>query len=63
MNESKITASEARKAYLKEWRLKNKDRVKKYNDRYWERKAAQMQSEEGDGQNADDAVSEDQRCR
>ena len=45
MNESKITASEARKAYLKEWRLKNKDRVKQYNEAYWQRKAAQMQTE------------------
>lgn len=28
-------AIEARKAYYKEWRAKNKDRIKKYNERYW----------------------------
>lgn len=31
-------AREERNAYLREWRKKNKDKVKKYNDDYWERK-------------------------
>lgn len=30
-------ALEARRAYLREWRRKNKDKVKSYNARYWER--------------------------
>ena len=32
-------AREKRNEYLREWRKKNKDKVKKYNDTYWERKA------------------------
>lgn len=40
--------SDARKLqreYLKEWRAKNPDRVKKYNADYWRRKAEQKQME------------------
>ncbi|MDU3845655.1 MAG: hypothetical protein E7G71_12425 [Clostridium perfringens] len=36
MNEK---AREARNAYLREWRKKNKGKVKKYNTTYWERKS------------------------
>lgn len=36
MNEK---AREERNAYLRAWRKKNKDKVKKYNADYWERKA------------------------
>ena len=32
-------AREERNAYLRAWRKKNKDRVKKYNSSYWERKS------------------------
>lgn len=32
-------AREERNAYLREWRKKNKERVKNYNKSYWERKA------------------------
>lgn len=28
-----------RNAYMKEWRKKNKDKMKKYQENYWERKA------------------------
>ena len=31
-------AREKRNAYLREWRKKNKEKVKKYNDDYWQRK-------------------------
>ncbi len=31
--------------YHREWRAKNKERVKAYNKRYWERKAARMREE------------------
>ena len=34
-------AVEARREYQREWRRKNKDKVKANNRRYWERKAAQ----------------------
>lgn len=32
-------ARQARNAYAKAWRAKNKDKVKEQNRRYWERKA------------------------
>ncbi|WP_300259700.1 hypothetical protein [Clostridium sp.] len=32
-------AKEERNAYMRAWRKKNKDRVKKYNSSYWERKS------------------------
>lgn len=31
-------AREKRNAYLREWRKKNKDKVKEINKRYWEKK-------------------------
>lgn len=33
-------AAEIRRAYQKEWRAKNKDRVREYNRRFWEKQAA-----------------------
>lgn len=35
-------AAEVRKEYFREWRAKNKDKVKKHNQNYWERKAKQI---------------------
>ena len=32
-------AKEKRNEYLREWRKKNKEKVKRYNKKYWERKA------------------------
>lgn len=32
-------ALEERKKYFKEWRAKNKDKVKKHNATYWENRA------------------------
>lgn len=29
-------------AYMREWRAKNRDKVKANNERYWEKKAAQL---------------------
>ena len=34
-------AKNAQAEYMREWRRKNKDRVRENNRRYWERKAAQ----------------------
>lgn len=31
-------AKEARNKYMREWRAKNKDKVKEIQDRYWENK-------------------------
>ena len=33
-------AREARNAYAREWRARNRDKVKKYNETYWQKKAA-----------------------
>lgn len=33
-------AAEARKAYKRAWAKKNPDRIKQYQSRYWEKKAA-----------------------
>ena len=37
-------AKKARQEYRREWQRKNKDRVKEYNERYWEKKAAAMKA-------------------
>lgn len=34
-------AAEIRRAYQKEWRAKNKDRVREYNRRFWEKQASE----------------------
>lgn len=48
-------ALEARRAYQREWRRKNKDKVKAQQERYWKRKAGQ-EAVQGDseGQEAAD---------
>lgn len=45
MENVEITAQEAMKLYQREWRSKNKDKVKKYNQRYWENKAEKLRKE------------------
>lgn len=37
-------ALEARRAYQREWRRKNRDKVKAQNERYWAKKAAEGDS-------------------
>ena len=39
-------AAEARRAYYKEYRARNRDKVKEWNIRYWERRAQKEQGEE-----------------
>lgn len=41
-------AREAQRAYMREWRRKNKDKVRESNRRYWMRRA-QRTAEKGDG--------------
>lgn len=36
------TAIQARREYHKKWRAKNKERVREYNRRFWERQAAKQ---------------------
>lgn len=38
-------ARQARNAYARAWRAKNRDKVKKYNAAYWQRKAAAQNGE------------------
>lgn len=38
-------ARELCRAYQREWRAKNKDKVKKYNREYWQKKAEQLVKE------------------
>lgn len=39
----------ARAAYMRDYRKKNPEKIKQYNDAYWERKAKEM--EENDNEN------------
>lgn len=41
-------ANEARKAYKREWNRKNRDKVKEYQARYWEKKAQEAANLEAD---------------
>ncbi|WP_199851121.1 hypothetical protein [Clostridium botulinum] len=38
-------AKEQRNAYMKAWRARNKDKVKAAQERYWERKASDVNKE------------------
>ncbi len=49
-------AAEMRREYLKEWRRKNPQKVKEYNEGYWRRKAEQ--GEEAKENHAENANSE-----
>jgi hypothetical protein len=37
----KKRAAELRREYMRNWRTKNKERVRKYTQAYWERKASE----------------------
>lgn len=41
-------ARAAKNEYMKQWRAKNKDRVRAINQRYWERRAAKREGEKTD---------------
>ena len=56
MNEQ---AREAQRVYMREWRRRNKDKVRESNRKYWERRVQRMAARKGDGN--DDTVSEN--CR
>ena len=43
--ERDMTPAEARRAYHKEWRARNKDKIHEYNKRHWERVADRANSE------------------
>ena len=46
------TAKELQRQDLKEWRSKNRDRVKIYNERYWQKKARRKEEAENVEENA-----------
>ena len=39
-------AREKQREYQREWRMKNPDKVKEYNKRYWRKKALEMLKEQ-----------------
>ena len=45
----KEKANKAKAKYLREWRAKNKDKVKKHNERYWLKRAEEQQEERKGG--------------
>ena len=52
-NTTPITADEARRAYYRAWRTANRDKIREYNERYWQRKAEQLEREaNGDKEDA-----------
>ena len=50
--ETDNAAVEARRAYKREWARRKPDKVKAAQQRYWEKKAAQMQAQEQQGAQA-----------
>lgn len=42
LSAEKRAAVEARRAYQREWRAKNRDKIKASEERYWAKKAAEM---------------------
>ena len=42
---TKQKAQELKREYMRQWKSKNRDKVKQYQERYWERKAEQIQKE------------------
>lgn len=43
------TALELRREYLRKWRAANKEKVKRYNATYWEKKAEERKKEQDSG--------------
>lgn len=44
-----MTAREARNAYMRDWRKRNKEKARAIQQRFWERKARQIDSERHNG--------------
>ncbi len=44
-------AAELRREYHRQWRKNHKDKVKEYNQKYWEKRAEKMQREQGAANN------------
>ncbi|HIT29357.1 MAG TPA: phosphatase [Candidatus Scatomorpha stercoravium] len=52
-NDSNLSdeARAARARYLREWRARNRERVREYNARYWARKASEAKADEKEADN------------
>lgn len=50
MAEMTDAAREAQRAYMREWRKKNPDRVREKNKRYWEKRAQRQQESGGEAE-------------
>ena len=55
-------AAEARREYFRDWRRKNIDKVKQYNNDYWRRQAEKKLSE-GVNRNGPEPTNHDDRTR
>ena len=54
-----LTADEAKRAYQRAWRARNRDRVREYNKRYWVKVAEKLEQGEKEGGVIGDKVSGD----
>lgn len=45
MEKVEVSSKEAKNLYLRNWRKNNKERVKKYNETYWTKKAKKMEGQ------------------
>lgn len=45
MEKAELSSKEVKNLYLRKWRAKNKDKVKKYNETYWQKKAKEMEEQ------------------
>ena len=43
-------AKEARRIYIREWQRQNKDKVKRNQERYWLRKAQELEQRSGESE-------------
>ena len=58
-----MTPAEARRAYHKAWRARNKDKIHEYNKRHWERVADRVNSEQEQQTASSDSEKEKQDGR
>ena len=49
-----MKANEEKKRYYKLWRKKNKEKIKAYNDRYWQKRAEKAERELKENENISD---------
>lgn len=46
-----MNGNEAKKKYYRQWRSRNKEKIKLYNDRYWEKRAKKTEMEMKNNEN------------